>query len=163
MAKYPFQYLDKKFKVLRARLPMILAEVAINDFQENFKRQGYRNNSGGIVKWKMRQPNNNDNERGVLIGKGSAHMSRDFHNRSNHAFSKVVNKTKYAQVHNEGLKLKGKKRKFDGFTKTGRVKFKNTSAQAEMPKRPFMITTNPLLKDIEKEAFNELDKLWQSL
>lgn len=163
MAKYPFENMSRRWRKLRPVLPKVLAEVAINDFQQNFRRGGYRDAGGGTIKWKNRQPTYGDNNRGVLIGKGSGRMMRDFHNRSNRAFAKVVNQAPYAAVHNEGLKLRGNKRVFVGYSKKSRPKYKRTAQPAKMPKRPFMITTEPLMKDIEQAAFDEIENLFKTL
>lgn len=164
MNKYPFQGINKRFRLLRSQLPTILGEVALRDFQENFRRQGYRDASGGIILWDERQlVHGDDPNRGVLIGKGSGYMNKAFKNSPTNSMARVVNYAKYAAVHNQGLPLKGKKRVLNGFTKSGRPRYKRTAEAAKMTKRPFMITTAPLLNDIEKEAFQEIDKLFNSL
>lgn len=161
--KFPFQGITEEFKKLRRVLPKIITEVAINDFQDNYKRQGHRGPNGQIIKWAKRQPSRESSGRAILVGQGSGRMKRSYHNRATSKMARAVNTAPYSEAHNKGLRMKGKQRVFGGITKGGNPRFKRTNKAAYMPKRPHMLTTIPLLNDIEKVALAEIETMYQKL
>lgn len=160
MAKveHPYKNILAAYKKYRRQLPRIVAEIAINEFKDNFRRQGYRDNNG-VQKWDKRKHDNSS--RATLIGKGSGRMRRDFTNRSTHNLAKVVNKSPYGRVHNEGLPLKGNKLVQDGFTKSGRPKWKRSGERAKMPERPFMRHNKHIENEAEKDYNQSLDEIFK--
>ena len=149
-----------QYRALRAQLPKIAAEIAINEFKDNWRRQGYRTNTG-VVKWAPRK--HNKSSRAILVGKGSGRLRRDFANRSSREMARVVNKSPYGRVHNEGLALRGNELVQDGFTKSGRPRFKRTNTPAKMTERPFMKHNSYIEKDIEKEYYKSIDDILKTV
>ncbi|MCP4502063.1 MAG: phage virion morphogenesis protein [Deltaproteobacteria bacterium] len=104
-------------------IPPLLANEMVNDFTQNFTRQGFRNVN--TKKWKARK-GNTDPGRGILIGKGSGNKLfrsiKAIKVNSNRVL--VGSSVHYAGVHNYGLRAgRGKgfqmpKRQFIGYSKT---------------------------------------------
>lgn len=156
-ADHPFDELKKEYAKLRRILPRLTAELAINHFKENWRRQGYYNAGGQLVKWKKRK--HDKGSRAILVGKGRSILKKKFHNRSANTYVKVVNDSPYGRVHNEGLPIKGQKLVQAGFTKTGRPRWKRSGTPAKMPKRTFMNHNRKLMGEIDDMYMKELDRI----
>jgi len=104
-------------------IPPLLANEMVNDFTQNFTRQGFRNVN--TKKWKQRK-GNTDPGRGILIGKGSGNkLFRSIKAIKVNSNRVLVGSTvNYAGVHNYGLRSgRGRgfqmpKRQFIGYSKT---------------------------------------------
>lgn len=157
----PWAEIRKNYNKLWKSLPQAVSVIAQTEFKENFRRQGYRTDSGSVEKWQARQHGRgkNDSKRALLIKTGRLRRSLKTAHSSNMA--KVLSNVPYAQIHNEGGKLKGKKRVLSSSVKSGKTRWRKGSAQATMPKRTFMITTKPLMNDIEKYLFDQIDKIFK--
>ena len=161
MARTP-RFISKvahRYRKVRRELPASVSNIAMNDFKENFRRQGYRNDSGGVVKWGKRK--HDKSSRATLVGKGSGRLKRSFKARPTFNQARVINNAPYAQIHNEGGDIKGKELVQEGFTKGGNPRWRRSARKATMPARPFMVTTKPLEREIEKELFDELEKIFK--
>lgn len=133
---------DDGFKREMRKLPKLIANEAVNEFTENFRRQGFKDQS--TRKWKQRK-GNTDPGRGILIGKGGGNkLSRSIRKLRASQKRVIVGSTiHYAGVHNYGLKAgRGK-----GFT---------------MPKRQFIghskALSDKIIKLIKKRTDKGFDK-----
>jgi phage gpG-like protein len=158
---HPFKKFKEDLTAYVKDLPMIVSGIAEKEFVENFKRQGYRTKSG-VVKWKKRKKETTKDEgRALLIKRGR--LRRGFKKRPTSGVAKVINDVPYAAAHNQGDKssvsvgsserrIKKKKGKV--------VSVRAYTRKNNLPARPFMITTEPLLKDIEKKVINDLKAIF---
>lgn len=177
----PFKQLLENYSRLKRSLPVLASNIAVNEFKENFRRQGYRGDSGTTVPWKARK--NTDAGRGILTQSGRLRKSLRKAPRGMNA--RVVTNVPYAEIHNEGFKgtqrvkahyrqptkgvkvATGKKSKSGKpRTKTMQVKsgkpykVKAFTRRMNMPARPFMTTTAPLINDINKMVDDEINRIF---
>jgi phage gpG-like protein len=176
----------KQLKILKAgyarfrtQLPMIVSTIAANTFKENFRRQGYEADSGGINRWKKRVVV--DAGRGILTKSGRLRRSLRAAPTGNEA--RVVTNVPYAKVHNEGFKgtvsvkshkrytyqtsiqkrrtKSGKKRNTVVKTRNGVTRVKGYTKRMTVVARPFMITTKPLLNRINHQIDLRIQNLFK--
>ncbi len=137
--KYPHPWgkVAQDYRRFRIKLPDAVAIIAVNEFKENFRREGYRDDRGKVVKWakRKRYKNKRDKSRGVLTK--TARLKRGFRKKSSYNEARVVNNTIYASTHHFGDKERG------------------------IPERPIVKHSKALEKDIEKHYFKELDKIFK--
>ena len=122
----------------KKKIPRLLANEMVNDFKENFNRQGFRDSS--TKKWKKRK-NNVDPGRAVLVGPGGGRkLSRSIKQITVNQSKVVVGSTvHYAGVHNYGLRSgRGK-----GFI---------------MPQRKFVGNSKKLNRKLVKLIIKRIDK-----
>ena len=104
--KMPKKELDLRplindFKTQRKALPAKLGNTAVKFFQDNFRREGFLDNS--INKWKRRKYKPRGQSKGQLQVSGRLRQSIK---RLTTTFGRIVIGTRgvpYAEVHNEGL------------------------------------------------------------
>lgn len=162
--KHPFEVSRKEFKALVKKLPRAVSVIAKSEFNQNFKRQGYNTESGAFVKWQKRQKpfteseQRRDKGRAILIQTGRLRRSIQIKPTAN--LARVVSDVPYAQIHNEGGKIKGRQRTLSTNRRTGKTRFRATSSPANMPARPFMVNSKQLMDEIEDYLFDELDKMF---
>jgi phage gpG-like protein len=180
---HPFGQLAKDYRALRRKLPAQASAIAESEFKENFKRQGYRSDTGSIIKWKARKNKGKGSIRAVLILSGR--LRRSIRSRPTFDMARVVSDVPYAAAHNEGVSktviVKGHQRTATrrvrirgSYTRMGKKtrsknmamrgtthKVKSHRRKMNIPARPYMITTKPLLDDIERHIHKELDKIWK--
>ena len=131
----------------RAKLPKLIAEMSVNHFRMNFRKQGFEDTT--VEKWKPRKKpdytgkgkrrREKKTKRGILIGSGSGKkLSRSIRQLKISKNTIIVGSTvHYAGVHNYGLRAgRGK-----GFT---------------MPQRKFIGHSNKLNKNITKLIFRQV-------
>jgi phage gpG-like protein len=171
-----FDEVVKKWGDLVRQLPNRVSNLAANDFKENFKRQGYRSEGLGLNKWKKRAKvkNSRDATRAILVKSGR--LRRGIQPSPQPGVARVINKVPYANVHNEGsketVKVKAHKRhqwktvkvKVNGKNKklkqrTAVYKVKSHNRKMNLPARRFMVTTKPLLKEIDAYITQEITKI----
>jgi phage gpG-like protein len=171
-----FDEVVKKWGDLVRQLPNRVSNLAANDFKDNFKRQGYRSTGLGINKWKKRAKvkNKRDASRAILVKSGR--LRRGIQPSPQPGVARVINKVPYANAHNEGsketVKVKAHKRhkwktekvKVNGRNKklkqrTAVIKVKSHSRKMNLPPRRFMVTTQPLLKEINAYISAEITKI----
>lgn len=166
--------IEAKYVKLLKELPQRVSNLAVNDFKDNFRRQGYRSDGGGITKWKKRKRSKSrrDETRAILVKTGK--LRRGIQPAPQPMTARVINRVPYAAAHNEGsketvnvkahtrhryaklkVKLKGKNRTIK--QKSASYKVKAYSRKNNLPARPFMITTKPLLNEIQKYIDRNLD------
>lgn len=181
---HPFGMLAAKYRKLRGQLPLEVSNIAANEFKDNFKREGYRGDGGSTVKWKARKSKQKGSKRGILTKSGR--LRRSIRPAPTGGDARVITDVPYAQAHNEGFegtvsvkahkrtryaKVKEgtgvfsiktrKEKKRTKKVKAGTGKVKAHRRRMNIPARPFMITTEPLMKDIEQHVFDKLDKLFK--
>jgi len=177
---HPFSKLAANYRVLRRNLPIQVSAIAAQEFKENFTRQGYRGNTG-TVNWKKRKYTKRDSGRAILILSGR--LKRGIRIAPQFDYARVINNVPYAAAHNEGFKgtvnvksftrnryktsvAKGKASKRSTRISFVKNKISNHIVKAHRRKidlvaRPFMITTDPLLEDIEKFTFKQLEVIFK--
>lgn len=171
--QHPFKNLRENYLKLKERLPRKASDIANLEFKGNFKRQGYRDDSGGVQKWKKRKSTSKKDEgRALLIKTGR--LRRGVRSAPLPGVARVINAVPYAQVQNEGFKgnvsVKAHRRRSRSkdlySTKTKKVSRKGyvqkdaSEHQRDLPARPFMITTKPLINDINAFVTKELKLLF---
>lgn len=178
----PFGELQRRYGQLKATLPAIVSNIAVNEFKENFRRQGYRDDSGAVVPWKKRK-SKIDAGRGILTKSGR--LRRSLRSAPRPGEARVVTNVPYAKIHNEGFNgmesvrahkrfsYKKQKVKTGKKTKAGKDRMKTVRVRNKvirvrahkrrmrMPARPFMITTKPLMDQIDARITNELQNLFK--
>jgi phage gpG-like protein len=124
-------------KAAKRDIPVLVANVGLNWFNDSFRNQGFTNESLG--KWKPRKKT--DEGRAILVKSGTLRGANRVKSRS---FERIVfaNAEKYAAVHNFGLRS-GRGR---GFI---------------MPKRQFMGRSVKLEANISKLINKELNKIFK--
>ncbi|MFL0089867.1 phage virion morphogenesis protein [Tenacibaculum maritimum] len=185
---HPFSKLQKEYRKFRRTLPVVVSNIALNDFKTNFKRQGYVNEHGVFIPWrktskkKSRTFGRRSKSKGILIGSGR--MLRSMRTASTYDEARVVSNLLYAAAHNEGFKgsvnVSSHKRnryaKRTEKTRTRSGKYRNRTVttvkntgevkahkrKMNIPKRPFMTTSKTINDEIEKYVFKEIDKIWNS-
>lgn len=157
---------------------MKVSGIAEKEFKENFSRQGYRNDSGGVTKWIKRKHNKNqrDASRAILIKSGR--LRRGFKKRPDANTARVINDVTYAKVHSAGGAIyhpEGVRKLMFRRFRNGKVRFARERVASfgqrtrtpgfyiNIPPRPFMITTKPLLNDISKTAENDVREIYNSV
>lgn len=180
---HPFHKLRAEFLRLYRELPIVVSNLAMNEFKGNFRRQGLRTDGQSVDKWKKRK--GKKNKRPILTKSGR--LKRSFKIKPSLGLAKVVNNAPYAKAHNEGFKgtvkvkkhtragmkksqegtgvfsIKTKKEKMRGVKKaTGKNhKVKSHSRKMDLPARPFMKTTKALIADIDKKIDERLKKIFK--
>lgn len=185
---HPFSAAARQFRALLMALPMDVSVLAQNDFRENFRRQGYIDETGTLQKWKRRklEKKRRQNGRGILIQTGR--LMRGIRPMPKPMMAMVVNSVPYAQAHNEGVDQKVQvkshtrrrfRRSMEGTgifnvntrrerrqtvtTETGSGTVKAHSRQMNLPARPFMRDSPVLDKEINRHIERELDRIWNSI
>lgn len=157
---HPFTKLASQYRDMRRKLPVQVSAIAAGEFKENFEWQGYRGDRG-FQAWAYRKYSRKNIGRAILIKTGR--LKRSIRPAATFDYARVVSNVPYAQAHNEGFKgvvsvpsHRRKSRK----GKTYRVKaFRR---RLNIPARPFMITTQPLLNEIEKHVFTQLETIFKN-
>lgn len=161
-----FYEVEEKFSRLLHELPARVTNIAVNDFKDNFRRQGYRAAGGGVIKWKKRKKSKSkrDETRAILIKSGR--LRRGIQPAPQAMTARVINRVPYAEALNEGSKasvqVKSHKRhkwksvkvKVKGKSKNLKQRTSVTVVRSHRRKnnldaRPFMITTPALLNEID--------------
>lgn len=171
---HPFELLQKDFRKMMAKMPRKIAEVAITEFDENFNRQGFKDE--GITPWQPLKRMPRGGKRTILIKSGR--LRRSWRNKSNSLEAVVQNYAPYAQIHNEGGEISNKGgtrtlsfREFKRGKNAGRILFSKAKRanfeqevnipayKIKMPKRQFMGYSKSLERQILSLIDHELDKL----
>lgn len=166
-------YLSKDF-------PRLVANDALNHFDDSWKNEGFTDEKGTFKKWEDRKdpidPEEKKPNRGILIGKGSGILRRSLTAKSVTA-SKIVIGTpiKYAQIHNEGGTIiqtpTFKQRMFFSYKGDASKNTKSANTWAKMsltkkltipiPQRQFMGNSKPLMDKIRTRLENKMNKLFE--
>jgi len=158
---HPFGKLASQYRELRRKLPVQVSAIAVQDFKENFKRQGYQGESGAVIFWKPRKTDRKVARRALLIKSGR--LRRSLRAAPTYNDARVVTDVPYAEVHNEGFKgTVSVKAHTRARAKRAGAKIRAHRRAMNIPARPFMITTKPLMDRIEKHLFTELEKIFPS-
>jgi len=166
-------YLAKDF-------PRLVANDALQTFDDSWDKQGFTDEKGTFKKWEDRKdpidPEEKKPNRGILIGKGSGILRRSLEVKSATAKRIVIGTPiKYAQIHNEGGTIVQtptfKQRMF--FSHKGdaskTTKAANTWAKMSLakkltipiPKRQFMGNSKPLIDKIRTRLENKMNKTFE--
>jgi phage gpG-like protein len=153
----PFSGMAKRYRAYVATLPRIASVLAETEFKGNFRRQGARTGNGGAVeKWQPRQKK--DEGRAILVKTGR--LRRAVRAAAQRKYARVVNDTPYAAIHNRGGNIKGQARAWSTNLRSGLARLRQGNTPAKMPARPFMVTTEPLLKEISDEILAGLQEVF---
>lgn len=156
---HPFSELAGRFRAYRKELPRVVSAMAAQEFRANFRRQGLRTKGSTVEKWKPRQANTGA-KRAILIQTGR--LRRGIKAAPTYSEARVVNATPYAAIHNRGGRIKGQKRALATNLKSGLARLRKSSSPAEMPARPFMVTTPALMDDVSSTIMTGLEGVFKS-
>lgn len=156
---HPFSALASRFRVYRRELPRKVSAIAAQEFRANFRRQGLRTSGSTVEKWKPRVADKGA-KRAILIKSGR--LRRAIKPQPTYNEARVVNNTPYAAIHNQGGRIKGEKRALASNRKSGLARLRKSGSPAEMPARPYMVSTDALMTDIRKEIMTGLEGVFKS-
>jgi phage gpG-like protein len=162
---HPFRAMMQQFAEYRRKLPMLVSGIAEKEFKENFTRQGYRNDSGGVTKWKPRHQPEPKRRQGRALLIKSGRLRRGFKKRPDANTARVINDVPYAAAHNEGsketVKVAQHVRRSVRSKKVAIVKAH--MRKNNIPARPIMITTKPLLDDIDAKVLSDVTAIYNNV
>lgn len=166
MAKSPFekrlQEMLKAAEKLNSTVPMVISQVARDEFDLNFRDQGLRTEEGKVEAWKPRQDpyrtpaSRAARRRSILVKSGE--LRRSFKLAPKPGMAVVQNTTPYARIHNRGGRMRGQMRAWATNRRSRKTRLRPSGSPAYMPARPFMVTTPLLLKRIEEAVHEEVVK-----
>lgn len=185
--KHPYGKLAKKYRRFRKNLPDVVSNIALNEFVDNFKKQGYENENGVHIPWKPTKKKARRTlgrrSKGILIGRGR--LVRSMKTAPTFLKARVVSNLPYAQPHNEGFEgtvrvrshtrnsyskkeeeyttRRGNRRKKVVNKKRGQTRVMAHTRKMKIERRPFMITSKTIKDKTEKHTFRELEKMWKQL
>ena len=159
----------------------MVANDALNHFDDSWDKQGFTDETGTFKKWEDRKNNDgskSDSNRNILVGKGSGILRRSLEVKSATTKRIVIGTpVKYAQAHNEGAEIEQnititpKMRKFAWakFYETKKASWKGLALTKKkeinrtltIPKRQFMGNSKPLTDKIKKRLDTKMNKTFQ--
>lgn len=153
------RFLEKKFRSVMVRLPVLIGNLAVNFTLDNFRRQGFLGNT--FERWaprrrgwkKDRRPNRN-----ILVNTGR--LRRSVRIVSVTPYSVVIGSdVKYARAHNEGMRI-GQIQSVKAHTrKNGAdVKAHTRKIDQNIPRRRFMGNSPYLNASIRRTVTAEFMK-----
>jgi phage gpG-like protein len=155
----PFSGMAKRYRAYVATLPRVASDMAQTHFEDNFKRGGALTGAGGsLEKWEPRKSNKGKG-RAILVKTGR--LRRAVRSAPQGKYARVVNATPYAAIHNRGGSIKGQARAWSTNLRSGLARMRQSNTPAKMPARPFMVTTDPLMKDISDEILAGLEDVFK--
>lgn len=149
----------KRLDKLEKKLPAIASNIAVQEFKGNFRRGGFRTSKSSVAKWAKRK--RDKSKRAILVGKGSGRLKRSLRGAPMRGYARVITNVPYAKIHNEGGNIKGEEHSLQRNARSGIIRWRKNGKQATMPQRAFMITTRPLMQDMEHKLFQELEYVFQ--
>lgn len=146
-----------KYKESLRRIPVRFGAAAVEHTKENFRAGGFEDD--GLEKWPARK-NDKDPGRGVLIGKGTAHLSRDTRVLEIDGLTVKVGTTlPYAGVHNDGFKGEVRQQ-VSAHTRKGRaVSAFSRLINQNIPQRKFLGKSKSLYLKLREILIQELNKI----
>lgn len=150
---HPWGEVARRYRAYRRDLPRIASQIALNEFNANFRRQGYLDDSGQLVRW---QPRQSDKDKGRAILVKTGRLRRAMRAAPTYEYARVVNDTPYAAIHNRGGRIRGQHRAYATNLRSGLAKLRRSGNPAQMPARPFMKTNAPLLRKIGGRILKDL-------
>lgn len=147
------QQLEKQFKAVFLRLPVLVGNVAVNFVLDNFRRQGFLGNT--FQRWATRKEGwkkDRRTGRSILVGTGRLRRSIRMTYVGVDSVS-IGTDVPYAKAHNEGLQL-GVIQTVKSFTrKSGSVVSQHTRRiDQRLPKRQFIGDSPYLRAKIAREV-----------
>lgn len=155
---HPFGELAARYRTLRRALPRQVSAIAAQEFRANFRRQGLRTKGETVEKWQPRQVNKGA-RRSILVKTGA--LRRSIKAAPTYNEARVVNNMPYAAIHNRGGRIKGQRRAYATNLKSGLNRLRQSNSPAEMPARPFMVTTPALLDDVSAHILKRLEGVFK--
>jgi phage gpG-like protein len=171
--------MTRHFKQVLQYAPGLLANDAVNFFQDSFKRQGWLGNR--LEPWRKRKNNRNRPGRAILVD--TARLKRSIRHTKVSAGTAVVGTdVPYAKAHNEGFRgtvrvaqytrgkytkmrvgsgkftKKGKERMKTVTSLTGQTTVKAHSRKMNLPRRQFMGSSPYLTAQLKRRLQAELMK-----
>lgn len=149
--------LKGKYNEAIRRTPVRFGAAAVEHTKNNFRQGGFVDDS--LQKWPARK-NDKDPGRGLLIGKGTAHLSRDARVLDVSGLTVKVGTTlPYAGVHNEGFSGEVRQN-VSAHTRLGHAvsSFTRTINQ-NIPARKFLGASRSLYKKLQDILIEEIKKI----
>lgn len=154
--------LMKAMRDIPEKVPRIIQVQGLNFIKKNFRDQGF-NTGSGLQKWKARK--DGDTSRALLTGhaSGGNKLRNSFRTRITKTTVEFFTYKDYAEIHNQGGKIKGTfgvrshKRK----TRSGRisrVRSHSRTVNTTIDPRPFMKPSRYLDNRIKKKITKTLDQ-----
>lgn len=154
---------------LKSRLPAIAGQTAVSFFKDNFRRQGFLDNT--VNKWRKRKDDEGSG-RSILVRSGR--LKRSIRIASLGPLSvKVGTDVPYAQAHNEGAEItvpvttRMRKKFWALYRRSGREKYKHMATttksqfRVSIPQRQFMGNSAALDKLLEKHVTRRIDEIFK--
>ena len=146
-----------KYKEGLKRVPVRFGAAAVEHTKENFRQGGFVDDS--LQKWPARK-NDKDAGRGLLIGKGTAHLSRDTRVLAIDGLTvKVGTSLPYASVHNEGFKGDVQQNVSAHNRRGAAVSAFSRLIRQNIPQRQFLGKSRALYTKLRNILIEELNKI----
>lgn len=179
---HPFTKALNSYRQFRRKLPVLVSNMAANTFKDNFKRQGYEADGGGVVKWKKRKTNKTARDKGRAILVKTGRLRRGIMPVPTYNYARVINRVPYSERLNKGfkgvehvkahkrykwkhtktkIKVNGKNKTLKQSSRTNVIRVKAHTRKVNLVARPFMITTKPLLHRIDYMVELNLKKIFK--
>lgn len=169
---HPFGQVAKRYRKFRRELTTVASNIALNEFEGNFGRNGsggYRDDAGKFVAWEPRKVETTrtgrrvkTSRRSILVRSGR--LKRSFKRTPTFTKARVINTAPYASIHNEGGLIKGTVTVREHTRKGGsKVRQHTRKVNTEMPKRPFMEGNKAINDEINSHINNELEDIFKDL
>ncbi len=146
-----------RYRAYWRTLPTAVSALAAADFRSNFRRQGVRTSKSAVDKWKPRQ-GGKDPGRALLISSGR--LRRGIRPAPLGSVARVINTVPYAAIHNRGGSMRGQMRAASTNLRTRLQRLRRSGHAAQMPARPFMVTTDPLIDEVRAHIMEGLNKVF---
>jgi len=150
----------KQLRKLDKTMPNTAGQIAVNEFKENFRRQGWLDRT--LEKWAKRA-NNKDSGRAILVL--SARLKRSIRILRK-AAGIVLTGTEviYGRAHNEGLRIQGRfqirkhsRKKPSGGITT--VQSHSREVDTQIPRRQFIGESQTTIKKIDNVFVRKLKRI----
>lgn len=150
----------KQMRRLDKTFPSTAGQIAVNEFKENFRRQGWLDRT--LEKWEKRV-SKKDSGRAVLVLSGVLKRSIRVIRKAA-GFVLTGTEVAYAAAHNEGAKIKGRfqVRTHSRKTPSGGVTTVASHVRdvdTELPRRQFIGESKTVIKKIERVLVLKLKRI----
>lgn len=160
MAKSKFNNIWSEKLPLYLKMRRTLADdasrMALNEFKDNFRKQGYMNAGSVFIPWKATKSGKKSrvfgkNSSGRILMGNPPRLKASLRKMPTHDTARVVTDKPYAKIHNEGGVIHRTYVKH--IKKKGQIIVREHSTNINMPKRTFMnaeYVNQMIKKDFEK-------------
>ena len=154
--------MQRNYNTFKAKLPQFVGSTAVSFFKDNFKRQGFLEDTG-TKKWQDRKTKEKGRRRAILIKSGALRRSVQVKKAgysANKIYVIVGSDMPYAQIHNQGgiINTTQQVRQHSRRTKTkiATVKAHQRNVNTTIPQRQFAGDRLRLHKTIKYHIFKKL-------